>query len=256
MPKIRVPVIEDRCIDEAEGPVNVTWDEVTAIDTAPENITCTESVGGTNVSLTGGVFGVGCYVVTCRIVLPDGKIVSANFSFYIIAIPIISVPEVEVQWIVCGKASILVTWDKVNATNADGNPINCTSDTGTNVTVTGGYFPVGSHTVTCSVTNGWGCFSSANFTFDVIESTTTPEPTTTPEKTTLEPTTTMDSTITSEPTSTLELTTKDSSTTREPTTTQEKTTLEPTTTMDSTRTPEPTSTLDLTTKDSSTTRGE
>ena len=78
-----MPVVEDQCIDEAAGPVNVTWDEVTATNTAAEDINCTASVGGTNVSLTGGVFGVGCYVVTCRIILPNGEIVSANFSFYI-----------------------------------------------------------------------------------------------------------------------------------------------------------------------------
>ena len=79
-----MPVVDDVCIDEADGAVSVSWDQVYATDTAAADITCTESVGGTNVSLTGGVFGVGCYVVTCRIILPDGQIVSANFSFYVI----------------------------------------------------------------------------------------------------------------------------------------------------------------------------
>ena len=87
---------------------------------------------------------------------------------YSTAIPVIIVPEVETQCISSGQTSIPVTWDEVTATNTDGQAIYCTSDSGANVTVTGGDFPAGSHTVVCCVTNNWGCFASANFTFDVV----------------------------------------------------------------------------------------
>ncbi|XP_022101030.1 uncharacterized protein PB18E9.04c-like [Acanthaster planci] len=196
-PNITVPSVEDRCINEAEGPVEVMWEDVTATNTAAEDIICTESIGGTNVSSTGGVFGVGYYVVTCRVDLPFEKVVSTNFSFSIFAIPTIIVPKVETRQISPGQVSISVTWDEVNATNASGRAITCTDDTGgTNVTVSGGDFPLGSHNVTCSLTNNLGCFASASFAFDVIETTTPPVSTTTPVSATIPATPTTPTTTT------------------------------------------------------------
>ena len=76
---------------------------------------------------------------------------------------------VDDQCIASDQASISVTWDEVTATNSDSQPITCVDDAGgTSVTVTGGDFPVGSHTVTCTVTNDGNCTASASFTFDVI----------------------------------------------------------------------------------------
>ncbi|XP_038046055.1 mucin-5AC-like [Patiria miniata] len=209
-PVVTVPTVEDQCIDAAEAPVSVTWDEVTATNISAENISCTDAEGNV-VSLTGGSFEVECHTVTCIITLPCGCKIEESFYFYIIAIPIFTVPTVDDHHLAPGQASIPVTWDEVNATNSDGQAITCTDDAGgTNVTVTGGDFPVGSHNVTCTVTNNGGCTASTYFTFGVIVSGTNPVTSKTPVSSTNSGSTTIPTTSTADgPPSTTPITTSE-----------------------------------------------
>ncbi|XP_038046061.1 mucin-2-like [Patiria miniata] len=252
LPTVIVPVVEDQCIAESQGSVSVTWDEITVVGASHLNITCTDSVGGQEVSSTGGSFGVECHTVTCIVILPCGCVKEVTFTFYIWAIPRFDVPNVDDLYIAHGQASVPVTWDKVNATSTDGQAITCTDDAGgTSVTVTGGDFPAGSHNVTCTVTNDGNCTALAYFAFDVLDAPTTAAPTTTSITTTYqcEPTTAPEPTATPEPTTTTEPTiTPELTTTKEPNTTQEPTTTpEPTLTPEPTTTPKPTTTPELTT---------
>ena len=78
----------------------------------------------------------------------------------------ITVPADLTQCIVAGQSPATVTWAAVTATNADGQVIDCTFDNGgtpQSVSVTTGDFAVGTHTVTCTVTNDAGCTTSASF---------------------------------------------------------------------------------------------
>ena len=77
-----MPVVQDGCIEESGGSVEVTWNEITAEGETPENITCTDS-GGQAVSATGGAFGEGNHTVTCVVVLPCGCIKVVKLTFYV-----------------------------------------------------------------------------------------------------------------------------------------------------------------------------
>ena len=78
----------------------------------------------------------------------------------------LTIPSVTKQIIQDGETSLSLSWDEVTASNTEGQAIVCTADgDGLNVTVSGGIFPIGYHTVTCTVTNDSGCTATRSFSF-------------------------------------------------------------------------------------------
>ena len=61
--------------------VSVMWDKVTANNTDDQNVTCLDSVGGGNVALTGGNFGVGLHTVTCSVSNNGNCTGTGSFTF-------------------------------------------------------------------------------------------------------------------------------------------------------------------------------
>ena len=69
------------------------------------------------------------------------------------ATPVLSLPSVSEQCIPAGSSMVSLMWGEVAATNTNGQTVTCTDfDKGANVSLKGGNFAVGMHTVNCSVT--------------------------------------------------------------------------------------------------------
>ena len=82
----------------------------------------------------------------------------------------LTVPGAVSACLPADQTTVSVTWATVTATNADSQPISCSYDNGgtsQSVTESDGTFPVGTHTVTCTVTNNGGCQSSQDFVVTV-----------------------------------------------------------------------------------------
>ncbi|XP_022100977.1 uncharacterized protein LOC110984789 [Acanthaster planci] len=124
------------------------------------------------VPLDGGVaFGLGAHTVNCQVNNSGNCPVMKGFTFNVLASPSINVPEDFGHCTPAGQIynSYTVTWDRVTATNTNGQPILCLEGN-RQVFLNGGSFGVGSHTITCSVTNNDGCTSEKSFTFNVVAS--------------------------------------------------------------------------------------
>ena len=61
--------------------VSVTWAEITATNSDGQSVTCWDSVGGGNVALTGGNFGVGLHTVTCSVTNDGNCTGTGSFTF-------------------------------------------------------------------------------------------------------------------------------------------------------------------------------
>ncbi|XP_038052310.1 neurogenic locus notch homolog protein 2-like [Patiria miniata] len=216
---VLVPDVENQCIDATQAPVSLNWAEVTAINKTTETvngpITCTaDSGGGTSITLTGGDFGLGSHTINCSVTFSDSSSDSSSFTFAVAASPSLTVPTVSTQTLGTGQSTVTVVWAEVTATNSDAQPITCSdSGDGTGLSVTGGDFGLGSHTVTCNVTNSDGCTAAESFTFEVTESTPT-----TAEPSTMQPTTVGPTTQANQPTTDGPTTQANQPTTEGPTT--------------------------------------
>ncbi|XP_038047497.1 mucin-17-like [Patiria miniata] len=184
---VLVPDVENQCVDAGQASVSLNWMEVTAVDkemaTVDGPITCADSGGGTSITLMGGDFGLGSHILTCSVGFSDGSTDSSSFTFSVAAFPSLTVPTVSTQTLEAGQSTVTVTWDEVTATDSDSQPITCSdSGDGTSLSVTGGVFGLGPHTIICEVTNLAGCLQEESFTFEVTESVvqTTTEELTTP----------------------------------------------------------------------------
>ena len=80
-PVLSLPSVEDKCIPGGSSAVSVTWDQVTATNTDGQSVTCLDSVGGGNVALTGGNFGVGLHTVTCSVTNNGNCTGTGSFTF-------------------------------------------------------------------------------------------------------------------------------------------------------------------------------
>ena len=80
-PVLSLPIVEDKCIPAGSSVVSVMWEEVTATNTDGQNVTCLDSVGGGDVALTGGNFGVGLHTVTCSVTNNGNCTGSGSFTF-------------------------------------------------------------------------------------------------------------------------------------------------------------------------------
>ena len=85
---------------------------------------------------------------------------------FLLETPSIRTPAVSDQCMQSGQSSIALAWDEVTATNADGENITCTDLVDGMVSLTGGTFTAGSHTVNCTVTKD-NCEGTENFSFFV-----------------------------------------------------------------------------------------
>ncbi|XP_038052311.1 uncharacterized protein LOC119725019 [Patiria miniata] len=168
---VLVPDVENQCIDAAQANVSLTWTGVTALKPGTivvGSVTCIDSLDGASISLTGGDFGLGSHTITCSASFMDGTMDWSSFTFNVTALPSLTVPTVSTQTLGTGQSTVTVAWAEVTATNSDAQPITCSdSGDGTGLSVTGGDFGLGSHTVTCNVTNSDGCTAAESFTFDV-----------------------------------------------------------------------------------------
>ena len=80
-PVLSLPSVEDQCIPAGSSMVSVMWDKVTANNTDDQNVTCLDSVGGGDVALTGGNFGVGVHRVTCSVTNNGNCTGTGSFTF-------------------------------------------------------------------------------------------------------------------------------------------------------------------------------
>ncbi|XP_038045830.1 uncharacterized protein LOC119720271 isoform X3 [Patiria miniata] len=80
-PRLAVPEVGAQCTDPGMDTATVTWSEVYAMDAGEVTIDCTDSGDGIGVDLTGGVFGVGNYTITCIVTNDVGCVTSKNFTF-------------------------------------------------------------------------------------------------------------------------------------------------------------------------------
>ncbi|XP_038073016.1 uncharacterized protein LOC119741337 [Patiria miniata] len=167
---VLVPTISTQCITAGQAPVSLTWNEVTGNKTSTTaiGVICQDSGDGRNVSVTGGIFGVGSHSVICIAQFSDGSVDTAGFTFNVTLSPSLTLPTVGEQFTNEVQLNSTVTWPAVTATNSDDQPITCTDSSGdAAVSLTGGVFGVGSHTINCTVLNDGGCITSENFTFNV-----------------------------------------------------------------------------------------
>ena len=77
--------------------------------------------------------------------------------------PSLTVPGDQKDCLLENQTTVDVTWPRVNATDADGNAVSCQADGGTDVSHTGGRFPLGNFTVNCSVADNASCETTATF---------------------------------------------------------------------------------------------
>ncbi|XP_038073015.1 uncharacterized protein LOC119741336 [Patiria miniata] len=167
---ILVPTISTQCITAGQVPVSVTWNEVTGIDKETAtviSVTCQDSEDGMDVNVTGGIFGVGSHSVICIARFSDGRMETAILTFNVTISPSLTLSTVGEQFTDEVQSNASVTWPAVTATTSDDQPITCTDSSEDEVSLTGGVFGVGSHTINCTVINDGGCITSENFTFNV-----------------------------------------------------------------------------------------
>ncbi|XP_022111625.1 mucin-5AC-like [Acanthaster planci] len=168
-PTLAVPTVSQQCIDAAASTVAVRWDEVTASNVAGGTISCTLA-DGTSVNTTGGTFGVGSHTVTCSVTNSGGCSDSNIFTFNVVALPYLTVPQVNDQCTVPGSANAIVSWNAVSGLNTGGEVVQC-MEASMSVPLDGGVaFGLGAHTVNCQVTNSGNCPVMKGFTFNVLAS--------------------------------------------------------------------------------------
>ena len=81
-PELSAPsTVDDKYVPVGESVAYVTWNEVTATNSDGQSVTCWDSVGGGNVALTGGNFGVGLHRVTCSVTDDSNSTFTGSFTF-------------------------------------------------------------------------------------------------------------------------------------------------------------------------------
>ena len=61
--------------------VSLKWSKIKATNADGQSVTCWDSVGGGNVALTGGNFGVGLHTVTCSVSNNGNCTGTGSFTF-------------------------------------------------------------------------------------------------------------------------------------------------------------------------------
>ncbi|XP_038062365.1 uncharacterized protein LOC119732831 [Patiria miniata] len=165
-PIVTCPENIERCT--MTNDVAVYWPtQPMAIDNVDGYISVTCRNQNSNVVTSGEVYAIGKTTVTCTAqdsALNQGM---CTFTITVIASPSLTVPSVSDQVTDGGQSTASVSWPRITAINSDGQPITCIDSLEGEVSLTGGMFGIGSHTVTCWVTNLAGCTVLISFTFTV-----------------------------------------------------------------------------------------
>ncbi|XP_022101029.1 uncharacterized protein LOC110984806 [Acanthaster planci] len=165
---LQCPEVHNKCCNDGASPATVNWTLSGDNDPLGTDITCMNVKDGSTGTTSGGSFGVGTHHVVCS--SASGGFSDCLISFSVSVYPNLWVPEVADQCTDPGKTTSTVTWDEVYAMDTGEVIIDCTdSGDGVDVSVTGGTFGPGLHTITCVATDDAGCMTPKSFKFSITQ---------------------------------------------------------------------------------------
>ncbi|XP_070573659.1 hyalin-like [Ptychodera flava] len=150
-PDISCPEDMEFVADSADGQVSVIYTTPSPnANTADASVTCDKP--------SGTPLGVGTHIITCTITDAFGNEDTCNFTVTIYAPPDISCPE-DMTFVADsadGQVSVIYTTPSPNANTADAS-VTCDKPSGTPL-------GVGTHIITCTITDAFGNEDTCNFT--------------------------------------------------------------------------------------------
>ncbi|XP_022099124.1 mucin-4-like isoform X5 [Acanthaster planci] len=173
-PSLSVPAVGDQNTDEGLPTATITWPAVTAINSDSRPIICTDSPSGAAVRLTGGAFGVGSHTVTCQVTNAADCPASSSFNFTVLDAegPTVTCPAVSIEDCTAGNSAVvdwLIQPSAVDAVEGPINTITCRDQDNTAV-MSGGMYPVGTTTVTCTAQDSLANSGMCTFTITISAS--------------------------------------------------------------------------------------
>ncbi|XP_070567925.1 hyalin-like isoform X1 [Ptychodera flava] len=153
-PDISCPKDMEFVADSADGQVSVIYTTPSPnANTANASVTCDKP--------SGTPLGVGTHIITCTITDAFGNEDTCNFTVTIYAPPDISCPE-DMEFVADsadGQVSVIYTTPSPNANTANAS-VTCDTPSGTPL-------GVGTHIITCTITDVFGNEDTCNFTVTI-----------------------------------------------------------------------------------------